>query len=223
MNDPAPSDNRHLRVGNSTRERALEQLRNAAADERITFEELDGRVARVVASVTRGDLADVLGDLMTAAELDEFLGEDAPSGEGPGYTWDEPLLIRARDWNTTVVAGPWDVPPFMEVMGAFGGVVIDFTQGMPKSKVIDLVLNNSSYGTILLVVPEGWGVDVSSVQADSSTTIASEVPTRPRRGLPRIVIRGRSNGQVKARTPKPSDLRRAAKHVAKGRPALPPA
>ena len=54
----------HLRVGTSQRERALAEIRNAAADERITFDELEGRVPRALGAVTRADLASVLEDLL---------------------------------------------------------------------------------------------------------------------------------------------------------------
>ncbi|WP_454226154.1 DUF1707 SHOCT-like domain-containing protein [Propioniciclava flava] len=43
---PLSGSNGHLRVGTMQREQALEVLRNAAAEERLTFEELEGRVPR---------------------------------------------------------------------------------------------------------------------------------------------------------------------------------
>lgn len=61
---PSPGDG-HVRVGTVHRERALTELRNAAADDRITFDELDARVARALQAQTRDDLAGVLGDLLT--------------------------------------------------------------------------------------------------------------------------------------------------------------
>ena len=65
---PGPGRELHLRVGTAQRERALELIRNAAADERITFDELEGRVPRALGAVTRADLTLDFDAVATSAD-----------------------------------------------------------------------------------------------------------------------------------------------------------
>ena len=218
----AVSADRHLRVGTAERELALEILRNAAAEDKLTFDELEGRVPRALHAVTRADLASILEDLIPAAELDETLGGEASIGEGPGYTWDEPLVFESKSWSTMTIAGPWVVLPFLEVHNtSVGGVRLDFSQARPASRIIDLVISMHGYGTLTVIVPVGWGVDSTTTQADVHNVQSTGVHTRPSKGLPRVIVRGRTNGAVKVRTSTPADLTRAQKLAAKGKLALP--
>lgn len=212
---------RHLRVGTAQRELALEILRNAAAEDKLSFDELEGRVPRALHAVTRADLASVLDDLITQAEIDVALAGEMRAGTGPGYSWDEPLVFEGKGWSVMNIAGLWQVPPFLEVHSSIGGVRLDFSQARPMAQIIDLVLMTSSYGTVTVIVPEGWGVDTTGYHTDVNNFSSKGVRTRPSKGLPRVIVRGRTNGQVKVRTTQPSDLKHAQKLAAKGRLALP--
>lgn len=216
-----PGSEGHLRVGTAQRELALEALRNAAADERITFEELESRVPRAVHAVTRADLSAVLEDLLPADRLAALVGSDAPVGEGPGHTWDNPLVLEGTGWKELHVAGPWVVPPFLEVTCSIGGIRLDFTEAVPRSKVIDLVLTVNDWGTTTILVPQGWGVDTGAAQAEVGYVEARGVRTRAQPGKPRIILRGRTSGQVKVRTPTGADRRKSEKFLAKGSPGMP--
>jgi hypothetical protein len=57
MNEPS------LRVSDAERERAVEQLRAAAAEGRLATEELEQRIGGALAARTRGDLTALLSDL----------------------------------------------------------------------------------------------------------------------------------------------------------------
>ncbi|MDO5533522.1 MAG: DUF1707 domain-containing protein [Propionibacteriaceae bacterium] len=223
MNTPHDEASRelHLRVGTAQRERALEVIRNAAADERITFDELEGRVPRALAAVTRADLVSVLDDLAPAAEVDAILGLDTPIGEGPGYTWDDPLILEGTGWKQLIIAGEWAVPPFLEVHSSIGGVLLDFTLATARAKVIDLVLVVNDWGTTTIVVPEGWGVDTQATQVEVSYIETRGVRTRPQADKPRIMVRGRTSGQVKVKLSDDKDARKAQRFIDKGRPGMP--
>ena len=214
----------HLRVGTAQREAALEVLRNAAADERITFEELEARVPRALHAVTRGDLTTVLDDLLPAAEVDHVVGEELPRGSGAGYSWEDPLVLEVEGWTELYVAHAWEVPPFLEVHASSGGVRLDFSEAIPRAKVIDLVIVCGSWGSTHLIVPDGWGVDMASWQTEVSTLQLQGVRTRPRPGLPRIIVRGQTSGMVYVRRPNERDRKRAAKQLRRNGgtpPALP--
>lgn len=220
--EPRPGDSdRHLRVGTTQRELALEILRNAAAEDKLSFDELEARIPRALHAITRDDLAAVLNDLIPAAELDQALGGGASVGEGPGYTWDEPLIFEGKGWSALNIAGPWIVPPFLEVHSGIGGIKLDFSQARPAAKIIDLVIMVGGWGSLTMIVPEGWGVDSTAYQADVNNMQSSGVRTRPSHGLPRVIVRGRTNGTVIVRTTKPADITRAEKLAAKGKLALP--
>ena len=199
-----------LRITPAQRERALAALRDAVADERLRFEELEQRTPRVLASQTRADLADVLFDLVPGADLAQVVGDALPVGDGPGMRWETPLLIEGDSWwRTHVVQGTWQVPPFLEVIASRGSVRLDFQKAEPLASVIDLVITSSWLGSVTLVVPKGWGVDVTSFSIAQNVTVTSGVPSRPAPGMPRLVVHGLVAGGFTARYPKASEEARA--------------
>lgn len=158
---------------------------------------------------------------MPAAEVDAVVGLDAPIGEGPGYSWDDPLVLEGTGWKQLTVSGEWVAPPFIEVHTSIGGVLLDFTLAAAPAKVIDLVLVVNDWGTTTIVVPEGWGVDTQATQAEASYIETRGVRTRPQHGKPRIIVRGRTSGQVKVKVSTEKDVLKAQRFIAKGRPGMP--
>lgn len=207
-----------VRIAPALRERAVEVTRQAAADGRIEFDELGGRVGRCLEARTQGDLRAVLGDLIPSADLEAFLRKAPPPMTGPGATWDDPLYLKAVGMQTLKMEGPWQVPPFIEVMGSSMNMIrLDFTEAIPLAPVIDLVA--VTQGNLTVIVPEGWGVDVERVTNTSQGMFSTRVATRPTKGLPRIVL----SGQIvmgKIRHPSRRELRRLEQRRA--RTAMPP-
>lgn len=197
-----------LRVTTGQRDNTVAILREAAADGRLEFDELEQRVESALGARIREDLAAVLADLVPSADMKRSLATAAPLGDGPGYRWDNPLVFNG-DWlHNTVQRGVWEVPPFLEINTGWGYVKLDMMQATCHSAVVDLVITSSS-GTITLVVPQGWCVDTHEVQTSGmSGTISSRVPTRSPMDAPRIVVRGRTAGSLKVRHPKPRELAR---------------
>lgn len=191
-----------LRVSTAQREQTLQVVREAAADGRLDFDELDQRTVQVMDSRSRADLAATLDDLVPSDEIGTFLGAPAPVGEGPGYSFEQPLVVRNPSWwKRRKVQGEWVVPPFMEVITGAGGVQLDFTRARAAAPVVDMVVM-ANYGTVRLVVPQGWGVDATALQAaGQSSTVTSQVGTRPEPGQPRIIVRRRSAAAFIVTTP----------------------
>lgn len=178
-----------VRIAPALRERAVEVTRQAAADGRIEFDELGGRVGRCLEARTQGDLRAVLGDLIPSADLDAFLREAPPMLSGPGSTWDDPLYLKAVGFQALKREGAWEVPPFIEVMGtSMNTIMLNFLEAIPLASVIDIVA--VTQGTLTIIVPEGWGVDVERVAGTSQGMFSTRVATRPTKGLPRIVLSG---------------------------------
>lgn len=202
-----PYTDERLRVSSAQRERAIELVRQAAADGRLDFDEMNSRVTVGLEARTQGELRRIVGDLVPSADLAAFLTDVTPPLEGPGSTWDNPMVIgRDNRWD---VKGEWNVPPFLEVYCSFWRTLtMSFLEATALAPVIDLVVVAHT-GTLTVVVPPGWGVDTERISVSSQGGFSSNVATRPDKGFPRIVMRGHvSNGR--ARYAKPRELRKLA-------------
>ena len=214
-----------LRVTAAQRDRAAAESREAAADERLSFDELEARLPTVLGAKTRGDLVAVLRDLVPAAEMGAVVGADAPTGHGIGFEWEHPWVIETR-WDTVRQIGEWVLPPFMELVSGGGTIILNAIHASAFAPVTDIVLTGK--GGVRIVVPEGWGVDTEGVKVDNGQTagLNSSVRTRPERGMPRLILRGNFAGSVVVRHPRWADRRALTKWERLGRPApalaLPP-
>ena len=195
-----------LRITSAQRERAVELVRQAAADGRLDFDEMNGRVAAGLEAKTQGELRRIVGDLVPSAELAAFLLDVTPALEGPGSTWDNPLML-GKDKKSLNLHGRWQVPPFMELYcSIWHSVKINFMEAVALAPVIDLVVVAHG-GSPTFIVPQGWGVDTERLSVGNQGMFNSNVATRPEKGFPRIVMRGHvSNG--KARYAKAREVRK---------------
>ena len=174
-----------------------------------------GRLLQAVRE--RRGIAEVLDD--ETIELPPLLASDEPPRLLPGFPHPGVVDLFATAW-----------PDLMAALTARDGdVLIDAgrigAEGLPAAVTqrADLVLVVTA-GTTHLIVPDGWAVDVSSLQSTVSMMSVTGVRTRPKPGLPRIVVRGQTNGGVYVRRTNDRDRKRAAKHLAQNRgtpPALP--
>ena len=207
-----------IRVGNAERDQAVDVLRNAAGEGRLTIDELGGRIEEALAARTRGDLHAVLADLVPRGPLEQMLDPSSslvPS-LGPGYSWEDPLVITGR-WDDERRLGSWEVPPFLELNPVGGNVKLNFVDAKPVSLVIDIVLIGGA-GDCVLVVPGGWGVDVDRVVRGMGG-VSSTVESRAQRGEPQLMVRGKVRlGALKVRYPNRYDTWQLERHRKKWRP-----
>ena len=203
-----------LRITGPQREHAAAILRDAAADGRLTFDELEQRLPGVLSATVRADLYRPLADLVPQAELPVLMEAPVSGIAGPGMRWEEPLLIRAN-WKGYNRYAPWDVPPFIELIGTtMASFYLNFVGTKPLAPVIDMVITGSV--RITLVLPDGWGADLQQLNVRSegpnSGGILSKVPSRPAKDQPRLVIRGSGTGNVKVRNPNRFDDWKKRRH-----------
>lgn len=203
-----------LRVTNQQRDNAVAALREAVADGRLGFDEFDGRMNVAMGARTRGDIVEVLDDLVEPDRLDAVITDEAVLGEGPGFSWDNPLVL-GEDKSTRTLLGDWRVPPFLEVhASAMASLRMDFTEAVTVSPVIDLVVvGGSNVASVLLIVPEGWGVSTQDLRVSGQAYTTSKVRTRPTGTNPRLLVSGNSLGSVTVRHPNWWDLRKQRKHL----------
>ena len=188
-----------LRASHDDRDRAVEVLRVAAGDGRITAEELDERVGAALTARTYGELAALISDLpVTPGSLPLAPGS---SPGAPGAAAKELVRIEC-DTTTARRDGPWLVPKRLEVRLNLGTLTLDFTEAVLSwpSLEIDADIQTSS---LILVTGPGIFVSTDDLAIQTSTVkVAAPSPEIPVRF--RIDISGRARiSTITARPPRP--------------------
>jgi hypothetical protein len=156
-----PADPRQLRAADTDRDRAAELLRQAAAEGRITFDELDERLSRAYAAKTFADLEALTSDLPGP-------GVSAPVPAVPRYQPPEvpegthAPTISLAIMSGTKRAGPWLVPPAYTAVAVCGGVELDLRDAKftaPEVTIQAFCL----MGGVSITVSEDMAVDVSGI------------------------------------------------------------
>ncbi|WP_406863810.1 DUF1707 domain-containing protein [Streptomyces sp. HUAS MG47] len=137
---PLPSD--LLRASDDERDAVVEQLRDAAAEGRIDFDELDARVGRALKARTHAELAVLTADLPRPASP-----EPQP-----------PLVLKGGMYGASRGPARWEVPGRVIAHGGVGGVKLDFTR--VECRLTEVVVE--AYGEtsgVTIVIPDGWAAD----------------------------------------------------------------
>jgi hypothetical protein len=191
-----------LRASHDDRDRAVEVLRVAAGDGRITAEELDERVGAALTALTYGELAALISDLpATPGSLPLVPG--SPPGAAAGATAKDLVRIEC-DTSTAQRDGPWLVPKRLEVRVNLGSVTLDFTEAVISWPSLEIDADIQT-GSLILVIAPGILVSTDDLAINTSTVKVDapwgpEVPVRFR-----IDISGRiSIGTITARPPRPT-------------------
>jgi hypothetical protein len=191
--DPA----RTIRIGYSERDAAIETLREAAGDGRITLDELEERMGRVESARFPVDLDEVLSDVTSdlpsaraRAEVDGARGVDVVAGRsGVGWSAANREVLHAP-WTTGLVRrGRWPVPAFLRCEPAGVLLELDFLEVSTGLKVIDIEVAART-GTLKLVVPESWGVDITELQRRAIAVVTFRANEVAEDGCPMIRVHG---------------------------------
>jgi len=167
-----------VRASDAEREATIERLRNAAAEGRLTFEELADRIEAASAAVMRYDLAPLTADLPSPIAM----RDDAPE--------------RVHTLGEVKRTGSWAVPADNEFRTWLGGIRLDLRQARITGDEIRIHAW-SLFGDIDLLVPEGVRVDVI---ATSKLGGVKQEPTDPVPGAPVITLTGGTVfGEIKVR------------------------
>jgi hypothetical protein len=173
------------RIADADREGTAERLRDAAADGRLDFAELEERLGAAFAAKTRGELEALIADLPAALEAEV-----------------EPLALRTKSGSLKKV-GYWKVPSRISAECTSGSVKIDFTEAECRHREVTVEITARS-GSVVLIVPKGWAVNVDQASA-SSGSIVNKVGERAEAGAPVLRVRGKVlSGTIKARYPRRS-------------------
>lgn len=134
---PAPE----LRASHADRDQAVEILREAAGDGRLTAEELDERVEAALTARTGSELAVLTADL------------PAPRAD-PGLEPKDLVTINQR-FGSVERMGPWVVPRRMQIRLTAGNVKLDFTEAVIQQDRLHIDVDLGFGGDLLLVTTPG--------------------------------------------------------------------
>ena len=181
INNVVPTE----RAGDADREAVAERLRDAAGDGRLDFAELETRLDLVYAAKTLPELADVIADLPARPHATTV----------PAKT--TPLSVTLQS-GAISKKGFWRVPEQITLECMSGSIKLDFTEAECVHREVKLDVTVHS-GSVVLVVPTGWEVDLSQASA-SSGAISNKVRNRPDPGAPVIRVAGTvRSGVIRAR------------------------
>jgi hypothetical protein len=147
-------DRRNLRVSHEDRDNAVERLQSAAADGRLTADELDERVESALTARTYGELEVLFGDLPAVP------GEVPPSVPAPKAKESVHLQTSHGNIHRT---GHWVVPRRLTAEVRHGNVVLDFTEAVISEPVLDMEIS-VRHGNAVLRVPSGVAVDTDDIE-----------------------------------------------------------
>ncbi|MGJ5750079.1 uncharacterized protein DUF1707 [Streptomyces puniciscabiei] len=175
-----------LRASHADRDRVVDVLTGAAADGRITAEELDERVTAALSARTLGELAVLTADL------------PEESGVAPAKD-----VVRIEQQGASAVrADGWAVPRRMEITSAWGDVTLDFSSAVitHDSLRIDLDMRG---GTLRLITRAGVVVDADALVIGYGKTKVRPAGDPGAPAVLRVEIHGRlSLGRLEVRPPR---------------------
>jgi hypothetical protein len=212
--EPAPRDEREpaprdepapggagLRASHDDRDRAVEVLRVAAGDGRISAEELDERVGAALTARTYGELAALISDLPATPGALPLM-----PGSPPGAAGAAPKdLVRIQcDISSARRDGPWLVPKRLEVRVNLGSLTLDFTEAVISWPSLEIDADIQT-GSLILVIAPGILVSTDDLALKTSTVKVDapwgpEVPVRFR-----VDVAGRASvSTITAGPPRPA-------------------
>ncbi len=183
---PVPADPRRLRAADADRDRAAGILRQAAAEGRITFDELDERINQAYAAKTFADLEAVTSDLpgprvsAPAPAVARYQPAQVPAGT-PVSSVSVAVLSGAQR------VGPWLVPPVYTAVAVLGGVELDFRHARFTATEVT-VRAFCLMGGVSITVPEDMTVDVSGIGFMGGFDHKASAPGTP--GAPQLRVVG---------------------------------
>ncbi len=184
--DPPPGDPQNsapvpdLKASDSDRERAVEVLRVAAGDGRLTPEELEERLEAALSARTSGELVRLTADLPAPDDARRVMVPRAK----------EVVRIN-QSFGNVVRNGPWVVPRRLELRTTGGNVKLDFTKATLTGDTLTIDLEGLG-GNLSLVTRPGISVDV-----DELTVSAGNVKVRPPDADTPIVLRVEVSGHIR--------------------------
>jgi hypothetical protein len=158
-----------VRASDAERNTTVERLRDAAAEGRLTLEELADRIEAASGAVMRSELDALLADLPAAL---------------PAQIADSREVKAAGDVKRS---GAWVVPAESRYTSWMGNIKLDLREALISSYEVRIHAW-TLFGNVDLLVPEGVQVDVQASARIGQLKQKADAPPVP--GAPRIVLTG---------------------------------
>ena len=168
-----------VRASDAERDATINRLHEAAAEGRLTLEELTDRIEAAAGAVMRCDLVPLTSDLPATAGVGR-------ASQAPGI----------RGVGDVKCSGAWAVAAESSFRSWFGSIELDLRQAQISAPETRIHVR-APFGDIDLLVPEGVEVELQAVTQVGRTKLepGSGIP-----GAPRIVLTGGTFfGDVKVR------------------------
>ena len=177
-----------MRAADSDREAVAERLREAAGDGRLTIDELEERLEAAYGARTYGQL--------------EALVHDLPDAGVVAVPVTRETLHLSAPISDIKRTGRWRVPPLIVAKAGAGTVKLDFSEAILSGREV-VVEAHAHIGSVVLLVPEGWAVDVDGVRSGVGAVKNRTLPAHT--GAPLLrVYGGVGVGDVIVRHPRQS-------------------
>ncbi|WP_393916233.1 DUF1707 SHOCT-like domain-containing protein [Halostreptopolyspora alba] len=181
---------RRMRISDADRDRVASILREAAAEGRITLEELEERLELGYRARTYADLEPLTADLPVQRSATSSLSPTVPASVSrPGA--EHPLYLSAKA-GTITRRGKWRVPSRVEVSNPYGDTRLDFRHATLLNDLVEIDLV-ASWGDAKLVLPEGATAEIN-VDTSWFGSVDSRVPEIPAPPAPHFRITGKAKG-----------------------------
>ncbi|MEU0500257.1 DUF1707 domain-containing protein [Nocardia sp. NPDC005998] len=172
-----------VKVGDIDREVAARQLQLAVDEGQLDLIELDKRLVAVYSAQTSTELVAATADLPVVAAARE------------------PIELRTGS-GSRVKDGEWIVPAEITAECSSGAIKFDFTRALCPHREVAVHISVRS-GTVQLIVPRGWRIDLDRVQTKSGA-IKNKVTEGGLPGAPLLRVDGEiGSGTVVAKYPRP--------------------
>jgi hypothetical protein len=173
-----------VRASDAEREAAVERLRVATVEGRLTLGELTERAEAAYTATTRGDLARITADL--------------PEVPGSAAVPARPAAPAGREWVVAVMGdskrqGRWRVERPLAAVAVMGDVVLDLRGAEVPQGRVD-VIATAVMGDVKIYVPDGVDVQLNGIAVMGDKRVeVREAPvgqTAPRVMVQAIAVMG---------------------------------
>lgn len=189
-----------LRASDADRDQVASLLDAAYAEGRLTHEEHDERLERVLAARTFDDLVPLTSDLVPLDPAPTTVSSSTPQfvvGNGANPEVDRMVAV----FGGVERKGRWRVRARNQITAVFGGVDLDLREADFDAPVIELNVQ-ACFGGVELKVPAGLTVRNETVNIFGGTEVKNI--GEPVEGAPTLVIKGNVLfGGVSVKGPRP--------------------
>lgn len=163
MGDGVDGASPALRASDADREQAAERLRAAAAEGRLSYQELDERLSAAMAAVTLAELAPLLADLPAQSAACDASATRVVEGDGGSWL----TLALMGGWCRR---GSWRLRARHLVLSLMGGTCLDLRAAQLSDQVTTMTVL-AVMGGAHIIVPADLRVQVSRISLLGGTHV----------------------------------------------------